>query len=71
MRRRAAIYCRISRDRGGAGLDVAAGTRDCRTLCVRDGWDVVGVYPDDDVSAYSGAPRPQWQQLLAAVRGEG
>ena len=26
------------------------------------------VYPDNDVSAYSGAPRPQWQELLTAVR---
>lgn len=41
---------------------------DCRTLCARKDWDVVGVYPDNDVSAYSGAPRPQWQELLADVR---
>lgn len=37
-------------------------------MCARKGWDVVGVYPDNDVSAYSGAPRPQWQDLLADVR---
>ncbi|WP_406442730.1 recombinase family protein [Streptomyces sp. NBC_01613] len=69
--RRAAIYCRISQDRGGAGLGVARQEEDCRALCARMGWDVVAVHTDNDVSAYSGAPRPAWQELLAAVnRGE-
>ncbi|MFJ9006603.1 recombinase family protein [Streptomyces canus] len=69
--RRAAIYCRISQDRGGAGLGVARQEEDCRALCDRVGWDVVAVHTDNDVSAYSGAPRPAWQELLAAVsRGE-
>jgi DNA invertase Pin-like site-specific DNA recombinase len=31
--RRAAIYCRISQDRGGAGLGVARQEEDCRALC--------------------------------------
>jgi DNA invertase Pin-like site-specific DNA recombinase len=26
------------------------------------------VYPDNDVSAYSGAPRPKWQELLEDIR---
>ncbi|PBC96577.1 DNA invertase Pin-like site-specific DNA recombinase [Streptomyces sp. Ag82_O1-15] len=69
--RRAAIYCRISQDRGGAGLGVARQEEDCRALCARMGWDAVAVYTDNDVSAYSGAVRPAWQELLAAVsRGE-
>ena len=66
---RAAIYCRISQDREGAGLGVARQEADCRALCERKGWDVVAVYPDNDVSAYSGAPRPQWDLLLEAARG--
>lgn len=70
-RARAAIYCRISQDRGGAGLGVARQEEDCRALCDRMGWDVVAVHIDNDVSAYSGAPRPAWQELLADVqRGE-
>ncbi|MER7050339.1 recombinase family protein [Streptomyces jumonjinensis] len=70
-KRRAAIYCRISQDRGGAGLGIARQEEDCRALCARIGWHVVTVYPDNDVSAYSGAPRPQWRQLLEAIdRGE-
>ncbi|MEU8822459.1 recombinase family protein [Streptomyces sp. NPDC048636] len=61
---RVAIYVRISQDRGGAGLGIARQEEDCRALCARKGWDVVDVYPDNDVSAYSGAPRPKWQELL-------
>ncbi|MGW7246302.1 recombinase family protein [Streptomyces decoyicus] len=64
---RAAIYVRISQDRGGAGLGIARQEEDCRALCARKGWDVVDVYPDNDVSAYSGAPRPKWQELLADI----
>ncbi|MFQ6194156.1 recombinase family protein [Streptomyces sp. NPDC000405] len=64
---RAAIYVRISQDRGGAGLGVARQEADCRALCAQKGWDVVDVYPDNDVSAYSGAPRPKWQELLGFV----
>jgi len=64
---RAAIYCRISQDRGGAGLGVSRQEDDCRALCVRKGWDVISVYTDNDVSAYSGAPRPAWLELLADV----
>ncbi|AEM80992.1 recombinase family protein [Streptomyces violaceusniger] len=64
---RAAIYVRISQDRGGAGLGIARQEEDCRALCSRKGWDVVDVYPDNDVSAYSGAPRPKWQELLEDI----
>jgi hypothetical protein len=53
---RAAIYVRISSDRTGAGLGVARQEEDCRALCERLGWQVVRVYPDNDVSAYSGKP---------------
>ncbi|MEU0482233.1 recombinase family protein [Streptosporangium sp. NPDC006013] len=65
--RRAAIYCRISQDRGGAGLGIARQEADCRALIERKGWTVVDVYPDNDVSAYSGAPRPAWKRLLADI----
>ena len=65
--RRAAIYCRISLDRAGAGLGVARQQEDCRELAKQLGWPVADVYVDNDVSAYSGKPRPAWQQLLAHV----
>jgi site-specific DNA recombinase len=66
--RRAAIYCRISLDRAGAGLGVARQEEDCRALAERLGWPVVGEpYVDNDVSAYSGKPRPEWQRLLGDI----
>lgn len=64
---RAAIYCRISRDRVGAGLGVARQEKECRALCERLGWDVAAVHTDNDLSAYSGKPRPGYRQLLSAI----
>jgi site-specific DNA recombinase len=37
-------------------------------LCERRGWVVAEVYTDNDVSAYSGKPRPAWQQLISDVQ---
>jgi DNA invertase Pin-like site-specific DNA recombinase len=71
MGTRAGIYVRISQDRGGAGLGVQRQEQDCRALCERRGWDVVDVYVDDDVSAYSGKPRPAWRRLLADIDAGG
>lgn len=65
---RAAIYVRISDDREGAGLGVKRQEDDCRSLADRLGWDVVDVYPDNDISAYSGKPRPHYERLLGDVR---
>ncbi|MEU2854056.1 recombinase family protein [Streptomyces syringium] len=67
MTTRAAIYVRISQDRGGAGLGIARQEEDCRALCARKGWEVFDLYADNDVSAYSGAARPKWQELLADI----
>jgi len=64
---RAAVYVRISSDRAGAGLGVARQEEDCRALCARLGWQVASVYPDNDVSAYSGRRRPQWERLNADI----
>ncbi|OZM81192.1 recombinase family protein [Pseudonocardia sp. MH-G8] len=67
-RTRAAIYCRISRDKTGAGLGVERQEAECRELAERLGWTVVAVYPDNDLSAYSGKPRPQYRAMLDAIR---
>lgn len=64
---RAAIYTRISRDRVGAGLGVARQRADCEDLAVRNGWTVHQVYSDNDLSAYSGKPRPGYRRLLAGI----
>lgn len=65
---RAAIYVRISSDRTGEGLGVERQEGDCRRKAESLGWAVVKVYSDNDVSAYSGAPRPQLNAMLDAVR---
>lgn len=65
---RAAIYCRISQDRAGAGLGVERQEADCRKLCDRMGWEVVEVFVDNDLSAFSGRHRPEWNRLQAEIR---
>lgn len=68
MTRRAVVYCRISRDRAGAGLGVERQEADCRALAERLGWSVVAVRTDNDISAYSGKPRPGYAALLEDLR---
>jgi len=65
---RAIIYCRISRDREGAGLGVERQREDCELLAKQLGIEVVAVYSDNDLSAYSGKPRPGYRQLLDDLR---
>ena len=61
----AAIYCRISRDGGGLGLGVSRQEDLCRKLAAEKGWPVAEIYVDNDLSAYSGAPRPAYERLLS------
>lgn len=65
---RAAIYCRISKDREGAGLGVQRQEQDCREVAKRLGWEVVRVFVDNDISAFSGKSRPSYKQLLEVMR---
>jgi site-specific DNA recombinase len=62
---RAVIYCRISQDRTGAGLGVDRQREDCEALAERNGWQVVEVYVDNDVSAFSGKLRKDYRRMLA------
>lgn len=64
---RAMIYVRISKDREGAGLGVDRQREDCVALATRLGWTVVGTHTDNDLSAYSGKPRPGYRSMLAAL----
>lgn len=67
--RRAAIYCRISDDRTGAGLGVARQEQDCRDLAATLSAEVVEVYVDNDISASDKRKdRPAYRALLEAVR---
>ena len=65
---RAAIYARISKDKSGEEKGVDRQEADCRALAERLGWEVVGVYIDNDISASKGKPRPQYQAMLQAIR---
>jgi DNA invertase Pin-like site-specific DNA recombinase len=69
MGTRAAIYTRISDDREGQALGVARQERTCRELCAQRGWDVIGVYSDNDVSAsaYTRKRRPGYARLLRDI----
>jgi site-specific DNA recombinase len=64
---RAAIYCRISSDPTGLAAGVERQESDCREFCDRAGWDVAEVYVDNDLSAYSGKPRPAYARLMADI----
>lgn len=64
MSRRAVIYTRMSKDRAGAGLGVDRQRQDCADLADRLGWTIVGHHSDNDLSAYSGKPRPGYRALL-------
>lgn len=64
---RAAIYVRISNDPTGLRAGVERQRDDCQQLCVRNGWDIAGVFEDNDMSAYSGKPRPGWDAVWDTV----
>jgi len=66
--RAAAIYARISSDPTGRALGVQRQLEDCRRLAADRGWTVADEYVDNDVSAYSGKRRPEYERMLADVR---
>ena len=67
MTTNAAIYCRISRDKSGNAHGVDRQEGDCRRLADRLGWQVRNVYVDNDISAYSGRRRPEYEALLTDI----
>lgn len=67
---RASIYVRISRDREGSGLGVAAQEADCREVAQSLGCTIVSVHTDNDLSAYSGKPRPGYKALLSEIESK-
>lgn len=63
-----AIYVRISRDRKGEMLGVERQRPPCIELVERYGWTVGEIYTDNDVSAYSGKRRPDYERMCADLR---
>jgi DNA invertase Pin-like site-specific DNA recombinase len=65
-----ALYCRVSRDREGAGLAVERQETELREMAARLGLPAViePAYSDNDMSAYSlRKPRPGYLALLADI----
>jgi DNA invertase Pin-like site-specific DNA recombinase len=68
MPRATAIYARISSDPGGTRLGVERQIEDCEALAGSLGWTVAEVYVDNDVSAYSGRRRPEYERLCDDIK---
>jgi DNA invertase Pin-like site-specific DNA recombinase len=64
MSLRAAIYARQSLDRTGQGAAITRQLSECRGLAEHNGWKVAEEYVDNDTSASSRKPRPEWTRLL-------
>ena len=65
---RAAIYLRISNDPTGQEAGVTRQREDCTALATKLGVEVVTVYEDNDISAYSGTRRPGFEDMLDAIK---
>ncbi len=59
------MYARISEDREGAGLGVERQLWDQCSLFTQLGLCLVGVYADNDLSAFTGKPRPDYLAMVA------
>lgn len=69
MKPRIGIYLRISFDDEGEGLGVARQEEDCRAVVARRGWDVAGVYVDNNKSAFrKNVFRKDFERLLKDLR---
>jgi DNA invertase Pin-like site-specific DNA recombinase len=64
----AGIYARISSDPDGTRLGVKRQIEDCQALAERLGWTVTDTYSDNDVSAWSGKQRPEYQRMLDDIK---
>jgi site-specific DNA recombinase len=62
--RATAIYARISSDPDGTRAGVARQVADSRALAASLGWGVAGEYVDNDLSAYTGKRRPEYERML-------
>jgi len=60
----AGIYARISSDPDGTRLGVERQIADCEALAARLGWTVSDQYIDNDLSAWSGKARPEYQRMV-------
>ncbi len=64
---RVAAYLRASVDRDGSGLSVERQLEDVRGLCASRGWTITATFTDNDVSASTGKPRPEFVEMMKRV----
>jgi site-specific DNA recombinase len=64
---RAAVYLRQSQDRNGDDLGVDRQREDIHRLIRARGWTVAAEFVDNDVSAPSRKPRPEFVKMMAGV----
>jgi site-specific DNA recombinase len=62
---RLGLYVRISSDPDGRSPSIGRQETDARRLAEARGDEIVGVYKDRDLSAYTGVDRPGFEELLA------
>jgi site-specific DNA recombinase len=67
---RAAVYCRLSKNRRGKKANTADQERDCLALIESEGWEHAGSYIDDGISASdkSEKPRDRFNDLMGDLR---
>lgn len=65
---KAGIYVRISRDKTGLRAGVDRQRADCLALAERLGWPVAHIYTDNDISAFNGKRRPDYEALRDDVK---
>ena len=58
------LYSRISDDRDGTRAGVERQHEDLVNLAAGQGWDVVGDFTDNDITAYTDKNRPGWDAAL-------
>lgn len=66
---KAVVYTRISHDPSGEAQGVERQAGVCLELADHEGYDVVAVLTDNDLSAFSGKARPAYEQMLELVNG--
>src|SRR4051812_2019359 len=64
---RAAVYLRQSEDRTGEEWGVDRQREDVMRHVHSKGWEVVGEFVDNDVSATKTKPRPRFNAMMSAV----
>jgi site-specific DNA recombinase len=68
---RAALYFRQSEDRTGEEWGIERQREDVMRQVTARGWTVTNEYIDNDISAYTGKPRPAFERMMrAAEAGE-